>query len=336
MAIQVAGIYKITNPKNKNYIGQSINIDRRLYEYSHRDPKNQYLLSRSIKKYGYTNHTIEILWKKSIEDDTDLTELRSILNILEIGYIKYYDATNTKCGLNLDYGGGVFNLSPLGKLRHSESLRGDKNPMYGKNLSKETRDKMSKSRSGDRHWSHNLNGRPNPNKGRKASESTKKAISDSLKKNGYWLGKSGNLNPQSIKVVQLNMDGTFIKQWESIRLAATILQINDGTIVSCCKTFKDGFCINSYKNYLWVYLKDYTKYNKVTYTNNRKISKPILQLDLNYKIVKEWENAFRIQKEFGYNSGIIGTVCKRKNKKYKDSLWIYKEEYYDNNETFAI
>ncbi len=334
--IQVAGIYKITNPKNKNYIGQSINISKRLNRYGCGDHKSQYLLSRSIQKYGYENHTIEILWEANIENNTNISELRSILNVLEIGYIKYYNATDTRYGLNLDHGGGVFNLSILGKLRHSESMKGDKNHRYGKKLPKETCDKMSKARSGDKHWTHNLQGRLNPNIGRKASEVTKKAISDSLKINGYWIGKTGSLNPSSIKLAQLDMDGNLIKTWESIKLAARNLNISDSLLVSCCKTFKDGVCINSYKSCLWVYLSDYSKYDKIIYKNNRCFSKPVLQFDLDFNLIKEWDSALRIQKDIGYNGAIIGAVCKRKNKKYKGSLWIYKEEYYDNNETTTI
>ena len=45
------GIYRITNPKGKVYIGKSININKRLdfYKYnSHR--KNQHKLNNSISK----------------------------------------------------------------------------------------------------------------------------------------------------------------------------------------------------------------------------------------------------------------------------------------------
>ena len=333
---QFAGIYKITNPKNKNYIGQSINLEKRLYKYKHGDYKRQFLLSRSFEKYGYDNHAIEVLWKEEVTESTDLNELRSILNVLEIGYIKHFNSTDTSCGLNLDHGGGVFNLSILGKIRHSEGMCGEKNPMFGKIFSKETRDKMSKSRSGDNHWTHNLKGRVNPCKGQRRTEHTKKAISNSLKMHAYWIGKTGNLNPLSIKLAQLDMEGNLIKIWESINLAGKSLNISDGLIVHCCKTFKDGVCTNSYNSYLWVYLSDYNKYDKIIYKNKRCFSKPVLQFDLNLKLIREWDSALKIQKELGYNNAIIGVVCKRENKKYKGSLWIYKEEYYDNNETVTI
>ena len=55
------GIYKITSPTNKIYIGQSINIERRYKEYSKSNCKNQTKLFLSLKKYGFENHKFEIV-----------------------------------------------------------------------------------------------------------------------------------------------------------------------------------------------------------------------------------------------------------------------------------
>lgn len=53
------GIYKITNPENKIYIGQSKNIDSRIYQHKIRSSSKQ--LRESIEKYGFDNHKIEII-----------------------------------------------------------------------------------------------------------------------------------------------------------------------------------------------------------------------------------------------------------------------------------
>lgn len=45
------GIYKITNPNNKIYIGQSINIKNRFYHYSLYHCKTQTKLYNSFIKY---------------------------------------------------------------------------------------------------------------------------------------------------------------------------------------------------------------------------------------------------------------------------------------------
>ena len=48
------GIYKITNPKGKIYIGQSVNIEKRFSSYkSIRNCHYQIKLFNSLKKYGF-------------------------------------------------------------------------------------------------------------------------------------------------------------------------------------------------------------------------------------------------------------------------------------------
>lgn len=56
------GIYKITNPKGRVYVGQSINLQRRLKEYQVLSKSlGQVKLHYSFKKYGINNHTFEVL-----------------------------------------------------------------------------------------------------------------------------------------------------------------------------------------------------------------------------------------------------------------------------------
>ncbi len=82
------GIYKITSPSNKIYIGQSVNLTNRFYKYKHNDCKKQFKLYNSFKKYGYKNHKIEIIEKCNIEELTN-----------KEGYWQdYYDSVNK--GLN--------------------------------------------------------------------------------------------------------------------------------------------------------------------------------------------------------------------------------------------
>lgn len=62
------GIYKITNPKGKVYVGQSINVEKRLKDYRHcTNCKNQKQLYNSIKKYGWDTHVVSILEECEIE-----------------------------------------------------------------------------------------------------------------------------------------------------------------------------------------------------------------------------------------------------------------------------
>jgi len=72
------GIYKITNPLNEVYIGQSVDIDIRIYNHSKRSSNK--LLRESIEKHGWSNHKIEILCECE----------ESELNQKETEYIKAY------------------------------------------------------------------------------------------------------------------------------------------------------------------------------------------------------------------------------------------------------
>lgn len=94
-----AGIYKITNPNGKIYIGQSKDVDYRLKRYKELRCKAQVLLFNSFIKYGVDNHAFEILIKGNFD--------RSELNKLEKQYILEFDSfrgSNIN-GLNLTTGG---------------------------------------------------------------------------------------------------------------------------------------------------------------------------------------------------------------------------------------
>jgi group I intron endonuclease len=83
------GIYKITNPKGKIYIGQSINIEKRFNQYKCSKAKNQPILHRSFLKYGIENHKFETV---CYCNKSDLYELEDYYQILF--------SANGKNGLN--------------------------------------------------------------------------------------------------------------------------------------------------------------------------------------------------------------------------------------------
>jgi len=90
----ITGIYKITNPKGKIYIGQTSNWNKRLRYYKTFQCKGQIKLYNSLRKYGPEDHKFEIIEECS----TDL------LNEREIYWIKKYDSLG-KNGMNLKEGG---------------------------------------------------------------------------------------------------------------------------------------------------------------------------------------------------------------------------------------
>lgn len=55
------GIYKISSPSGKIYIGQAIDIERRKKLYQTHNCPYQIKLLRSLQKYGFANHIFEII-----------------------------------------------------------------------------------------------------------------------------------------------------------------------------------------------------------------------------------------------------------------------------------
>jgi len=130
------GIYKITNPKNSVYIGQSWILEKRLADYKYASRcKSQPGIYRSLKKYGYEFHKIEIIHELPI----DVTQ--EVLNKYEIFYWMQYK----------DCGYKMLNIrEPSSRGRHSE----------------ESKNKMSIAHKG----------KPSSNLGVPCSESTKEKL----------------------------------------------------------------------------------------------------------------------------------------------------------------
>jgi len=89
------GIYKITNPEGKIYIGQSTNIEKRKTNYRLGNCKGQIKIYRSIIKYGWDKHEFKVI------KECEYTSL----NELEAYYILLFDSTNRDIGMNLKTGG---------------------------------------------------------------------------------------------------------------------------------------------------------------------------------------------------------------------------------------
>jgi len=86
----MTGIYKITSPSNKVYIGQSVNIERRLKWHKANTIKTNCKLGNSFKKHGIDKHLFEVLCECYVDE----------LNEKERYYQELYNAVG-KNGLNL-------------------------------------------------------------------------------------------------------------------------------------------------------------------------------------------------------------------------------------------
>ena len=141
------GIYKITNPKQKVYIGQSINIEKRFRSYTNLNCKSQIKLYNSFIKYGVNNHIFEIIEECLFEE----------LNNKERYYQDFYN-TADKNGLNCFYtetNEKPRKISEETLRKMSESKLGNKAPFYNKKHSILTKIKMSENQKGENNSFYN-------------------------------------------------------------------------------------------------------------------------------------------------------------------------------------
>ena len=138
------GIYKITSPTGRVYVGQTRSMPKRLNSYKNGYTEKQPRLHRSINKHGWSNHTFDIIEECSI----------LLLNEREIFWGKKLDVLG-KNGLNCKIGertqaivspevGRRISASKIGMIFSEEHKRKLSEAHKGKKLTKEHHDKILK------------------------------------------------------------------------------------------------------------------------------------------------------------------------------------------------
>mgnify|MGYP003463256223 CR=1 FL=1 len=178
------GIYKITSPSGKVYIGQSWNIEDRFRRYRNLRCKTQRKIYSSLIKYGVNEHSFEIVHE--LPNDVK----QEILDNYEILYWKQY----ISCGINM------MNIREPGK---------------GGKLSEETKQKL---RDGDHSYkvgikqsNETIEKRISKTRGKKRSEQQRENIS---------LGKKGKkLSFEHVqKLKEKNIPQELRERWSKIKL----------------------------------------------------------------------------------------------------------------------
>ena len=132
-------IYKTTNLiNNKFYIGKD-KFDKKDYLGS------GLILKRAIAKHGIDNFKKEILQTCNTKEE---------LNEAEIYWIKFYNATDKTIGYNIALGGAggdTYTNNPNLEIIKAK-FAGKNNPFYNKKHTKKTKEKIRKSRLGQKSW----------------------------------------------------------------------------------------------------------------------------------------------------------------------------------------
>jgi group I intron endonuclease len=154
--MKIIGIYLITSPTGRRYIGSSKDVEKRFSYYRRLACKLQRKLYRSLNKYGVENHTFEVIYQCSFDD----------LYKWERFFGDQFNCVEE--GLNLSLPG--YKESPAIVSQETKDKLSKK--LKGRTLTEETKRKISESKKD----------KTNRNKGRKLSEDHKNKITRKDKK----------------------------------------------------------------------------------------------------------------------------------------------------------
>jgi len=216
------GIYKITSPIGKVYIGQSIDIEKRFNSYSRLDKKNnsQIKLYRSFLKHGVENHYFYIIEECTIE----------LLNERERYYQDFYNVLDK--GLNC-------------VLTKTDDLK--------LIFSKESRNKISESKKNNKYWVGKKHLESSKIKmstnqlNKKTTEEVKQKISNSLKNHIVTEITKSKISKNNAKFWKgkVRDNNTKIKMSESKSWKNIVLDLNNGIFY---KSIKDAEKTYNIKN----------------------------------------------------------------------------------------
>ena len=242
------GIYKITNPKGKIYVGQSIDIKRRFDEYRNFKHSSQTKIKRSLEKFGLESHKFETIEECHIKDlNTRERYWQEHFRVLEQGLNCRYTQTKDKSGkdsletknkksnslkkpiIQYDIQGNIIKEWESIKLAESElNLSKISGACRGTNIT-----------IGGFLWRFKISPLEE-NYTLHTHQNTNKPKSDITRNKMSIAGKGTPQPPHFSKliskpVVQYDLKGNIIKEWESISLASIYLNIDKSAISKCCR-----------------------------------------------------------------------------------------------------
>lgn len=329
-------IYIIRNNINdKVYIGQTIQgYKTRWKGHVYATKTEDKPLYNAMRKYGVENFHIELL-----EDNIPYEEL----DYKEVCYIEKYDCVRPN-GYNISHGGGSYinekerermRLRVLGENNPMYGMCGELNPFYGKKLPEEARRTLSE--KAKLRYENMSDEEKEANrirldkarekvialgggfKGHNHTEEAKKRISEAQK--GKFVSEETKkrmkqTNARKRKVVMLDIDGNYLRTFDSMTLACQYLKENNihenpksGEISTACKrSTKYAY------QHRWIYNDDYI--NNAYEIDYKTITKPQNIICVETGVV--YTSASKANKDTGCYVGSILACCRGKYKYAKD------------------
>jgi group I intron endonuclease len=177
------GIYKITSPSGRIYIGQSMDIERRWSTYHNNDCKTQIKLNHSFKKYGVEAHTFEIIEECEIEQlNTRERYWQDFYKCMEKGLNCLLTKTDEKPKVLSVETRQKISLSRIGQKASKETLLKMSSTRLGKKHSEETKSKISSACMGKKPSKESCLKMSISSTGKKHSEESRMKMSENRKK----------------------------------------------------------------------------------------------------------------------------------------------------------
>jgi len=251
-------IYIFTSPNGKSYIGQTIRpIEKRLEEHESGKSKDCRAIYNAIQYHGWEN--FEKDWYYCPDEDLNKHEelmVEVLGTLVPEGYNlregggnrgKPSDETRKKMSerqlreKNCMYGKNhteetkqKISESSIGKKMSEESKRKMSEARLGKTMSEETRQKISEAQRGKTHTNETKQKISESSIGKKMSEESKQKMSEARKgEKHYQYGKTGDKHHRSKKVYQYDLNGNFIRSFGSSEEAGRHLE-KDGSKIRMC------------------------------------------------------------------------------------------------------
>lgn len=303
---KICGIYEIKNKTNgKIYIGLSESIYDRWR--SHRNMLNRnchfnIFLQRAWNKYGEENFEFNIVEKC----------LKKELSNKEISYIKMHKSNNDKYGYNLSSGGDKPKINKTSLLKKSFK--------YSKRVLQFTQEGLfikeyQNARIAAKEYGVNFSliYQCCNNKIKTACGyiwEYKENCNEDILKNKADISKNYERVYKNNPICQFDINGNFIKEWNSCLDIGRHYKISEENIRSCCNKV---YGRKTYIGYIWMYSSEYNK-NGINLDDYKHSSngKVVLQYDLNNNFIAEYQTAREAEKKTGIGYKMISRVCKGK------------------------
>lgn len=131
-----------------------------------------------------------------------------------------------------------------------------------------------------------------------------------------------NTNFYTSEVVQLTLEGEFIKEWSSMIEASKTLGIKSSGISLACRGNR-----RRAGNFLWRYKSEYVNNKEEIKPYRSNNSKEIVQLTKENELIGEFKSISEASKNTGFGNSNISSALRGKSKTANGFKWMYKEDY---------